>query len=164
MNSLRVGVVLALLIQPAAGHDFWMNVEKYKNPKTGIPCCGTGDCGILSEGSIRPLPGYYHIKGTWTKGASITGNPVDGPTVIEDIDEMVPFSEALPSPDGTPWRCENNIQKTRCLFVPSEARNYEHQTIQDTAAVIRPEGRAAVPLRPPYDASGAEKALAAEAS
>lgn len=61
----------------------------------GELCCGEGDCFVMTP--VRTTGGGYYI---------------------EALKEMVPFSEAQPSPDGQFWRCRKPSGERRCFFAP----------------------------------------------
>ncbi len=111
-------VVLFALSGSAFAHDLWINHGGYKNPQTKEWCCGTEDCGIVDKGAVHAKIGGYSIIGGVTYGAEVTGNPADGPTVRERLDEVIPYSQALPSPDGAYWRCKRPDGSPRCFFAP----------------------------------------------
>ena len=84
-----------LLISPSPAHDSWISRERRMNPVTLDWCCGRGDCGI-----VMPAP-----KAT-AAGWAIHGEEIvdlDGRRVR--VDEVVPYQETLPSPDGHFYRC-----------------------------------------------------------
>ena len=56
--------------------------------------------------------------GTVTYGQAATGNALDGPTVREQVNEVIPYSQALPSPDGSYWQCKRPDGTPRCFFAP----------------------------------------------
>jgi hypothetical protein len=98
-------------------HDIWINRLGLKNP-AGEWCCGAGDCGVVSSTAVRTSPKGYTVRGTVTYGAVVTGNSADGDTVADRVDETVPYSQALPSPDGAFWRCKRPDGSRRCFFAP----------------------------------------------
>ena len=53
-----------------------------------------------------------------TYGEAVTGNAADGPTHQENVNEIVPYSQSLPSPDGAYWRCKRPDGTPRCFFAP----------------------------------------------
>jgi hypothetical protein len=61
----------------------------------GELCCGVGDCV-----AVEPVR-------TTARGF-----------LIEMNKELVPFSEAQPSPDGQFWRCHKPDGSRRCFFAP----------------------------------------------
>lgn len=122
---LRLGVVVlsgALLAAAvwlstwtAHAHDIWINRGAYRNP-AGEWCCGVEDCGVVQPGAVHATGEGYVIKGTVTYGAGATGDERDGPTRTEQLDEVVPYSQALPSPDGAFYRCRRPDGSRRCFF------------------------------------------------
>lgn len=110
-------LVLILIPSVAVGHDIWINKGSYKNP-AGEWCCGAEDCGVVSPNAVHPLKGGYSIVGTITYGQGATGNAKDGPTHTEQLNESIPYSQALPSPDGAYWRCKRPDGTPRCFFAP----------------------------------------------
>ncbi len=101
----------------ALAHDIWINHGSYKNP-AGEWCCGAEDCGVVSPKAVHAMTGGYSIVGTVTYGEAITGNAADGPTVTQQVNESIPYSQALPSPDGAYWRCKRPDGAMRCFFAP----------------------------------------------
>ena len=100
--GLIAGVLLAV---SARAHDSWINHGGYKNA-AGEWCCGEGDCIALPESSVAIKRDGYHVR-------------------VRDyldthwwIDEVVPLSEAQPSPDGAYWRCKKPDGSRRCFFAP----------------------------------------------
>lgn len=103
---------------PAAfSHDVWINRGTYKNP-AGEWCCGAEDCGVVSPNAVKAMRGGYSVIGTVTYGEAITGNSADGPTHQDSVNEVVPYSQSLPSPDGAYWRCKRPDGSPRCFFAP----------------------------------------------
>jgi hypothetical protein len=81
------GIAAAFLIAsygflgPASGHDRWDNGDPVPSwVKTR--CCGKSDVHHIPNEAIRIMADGYHIEG---------------------INTVVPFSQALPSPDATYW-------------------------------------------------------------
>ena len=92
-----LAVALLLLISPSPAHDFWINQQSQRNPVTHAWCCGLGDCGV-----VMPTP-----KAT-AAGCAIHGDEVvdfDGRRIR--VDEVVPYAETSPSPDGYFYRCQD---------------------------------------------------------
>lgn len=81
-----------LLLNPAIGHESWINRGGFKNT-AGEWCCGDYDCKA-----------YTKVK------SSPTGWMVDG--------ELVPFDEAMPvaPPDGQLTICRRPDGTRRCVF------------------------------------------------
>jgi hypothetical protein len=116
VRSLLV-LVVSLYSFAALAHDVWISRGAFKNP-AGEWCCGAEDCGVVSPGAVKAIKGGYSVVGTVTYGESITGNAADGPTRQENLDETVPYSQSLPSPDGAYWRCKRPDGSPRCFFAP----------------------------------------------
>lgn len=112
MVLVIVGMVLASMA-PALAHDFFLNGTK--NP-AGEWCCGAGDCGLVSKGSLRAVAGGYEVRGSIMYGEGATGNPADGQTHIEPLNEFWRYEDVMPSPDGQTWRCHRPDGSPRCRF------------------------------------------------
>ena len=108
---------LTLPCYSALAHDAWISKGGYKNP-AGEWCCGAEDCGVVSPNAVKAASGGYSLRGPVTYGEGVTGNAQDGPTRQEDINEVVPYSLSLPSPDGAYWRCKRPDGTPRCFFAP----------------------------------------------
>jgi hypothetical protein len=115
----RASVVLAtsLFSFSALAHDIWISRGTYRNP-AGEWCCGAEDCGVVSPNAVQAGQGGYSLRGDVTYGVGVTGNAADGPTRHEIVNEMVPYSQSLPSPDGAYWRCKRPDGSPRCFFAP----------------------------------------------
>lgn len=107
--------ILKFAVMPAHAHDLWINGKR--NP-AGEWCCGATDCGVVNSTGIKAVQGGYSLRGTVTYGVDVTGNPSDGPTHSEPVNELVPYSQSLPSPDGSYWRCKRPDGSNRCFFAP----------------------------------------------
>lgn len=116
LRSLTV-FVLALTSFSAFAHDIWINRGAYRNP-AGEWCCGAEDCGVVAPNAVKAGTGGYSLRGDVTYGVGVTGNPADGPTRHDNVNEMVPYSQSLPSPDGSYWRCKRPDGTPRCFFAP----------------------------------------------
>ena len=114
-SVLLIGV--SLLSSSALAHDIWINHGAYKNP-AGEWCCGAEDCGVVSKGAVHAMKGGYSVVGAVTYGEAVIGNPADGPTVQQNVNETIPYNQALPSPDGAYWRCKRPDGSPRCFFAP----------------------------------------------
>lgn len=114
---LLLAAIISLANLPAFAHDSWINRGGYKNP-AGEWCCGAEDCGVVSPNAVKAGIGGYSLRGDVTYGVGVTGNPADGPTRHEDVNETVPYSLSLPSPDGSYWRCKRPDGTPRCFFAP----------------------------------------------
>ena len=84
----------------------------------GRKACGAEDCGVVSPNAVKAVVGGYSLRGDVTYGVGVTGNEADGPTRQENINETVPYSQSLPSPDGAYWRCKRPDGSPRCFFAP----------------------------------------------
>jgi hypothetical protein len=116
-TPLVFAFLLAASTYGAHAHDIWINRGAYKNP-AGEWCCGASDCGVVAPGAVKAVAGGYSVVGTVTYGAAITGNSADGPTRQDRVNEIVPYSQSLPSPDGSYWRCKRPDGSPRCFFAP----------------------------------------------
>ncbi len=115
-RSLLV-LVLSLLCYSAFAHEVWISRGAFKNP-AGEWCCGAEDCGVVSPNAVKAGIGGYSVRGPVTYGEAVTGNSHDGPTHQETVNEVVPYSQSLPSPDGAYWRCKRPDGSPRCFFAP----------------------------------------------
>lgn len=106
-------VVLWLLAQcavPVHAHDSWISRGGLRNG-AGEWCCGEGDCGLVQEGAVHATANGYEVHGSVLIG--------EGPGAIVDrVDELVPYGESQPSPDGAYWRCKRPDGSRRCFFAP----------------------------------------------
>ncbi len=116
MRSLLV-LSLSLTSSVAFAHDSWINKGSFKNP-AGEWCCGAEDCGVVSPSAVHASAAGYSLRGAVTYGVGVTGNAADGPTHQEPVNELVPYSQSLPSPDGAYWRCKRPDGTPRCFFAP----------------------------------------------
>jgi hypothetical protein len=110
-------LALSLSSSAALAHDIWINRGTYRNP-AGEWCCGAEDCGVVSKDAVKATKGGYSVVGIVTYGQAITGDALDGPTQRERVNELVPYSQSLPSPDGAYWRCKRPDGTPRCFFAP----------------------------------------------
>jgi hypothetical protein len=97
-RCLRFSLVFLplLLVQTASlAHDSWISRGLHRNG-AGEWCCGEGDCFVVPSDQVSMNATGYNLFGK----------------------EMVPFSEAQPSPDGTFWRCRRPDGSRRCFFAP----------------------------------------------
>jgi hypothetical protein len=76
-------------------HDSWISRGAHRNG-AGEWCCGEGDCFVVPSDQVNMGATGYRLYGS----------------------EMVPFSEAQPSPDGAFWRCKRPDGSRRCFFAP----------------------------------------------
>lgn len=91
---IRIFLVLLALSLPAKAHDSWISRGGLRNG-AGEWCCGDGDCPALNYTPRVTSGGYVLENG-----------------------ELVPFSEAQPSPDGSYVRCHRPDGSRRCFFAP----------------------------------------------
>lgn len=93
----RAIVIVLLMCIPAIAHDSWISSGGFrgKGQAANEWCCGSGDCAPLNYTPIISADGYVLRGG-----------------------EVVPYSEAQPSPDGTYWRCKRPDGTRRCFFAP----------------------------------------------
>lgn len=77
----------------AHGPAEWIQRGGYKN-SAGELCCGERDCFELTADDVKITSAGYYIAST---------------------KEIVPFSEATPSPDGKYWRCQWGGSR-KCFF------------------------------------------------
>lgn len=109
--------VSSLFVSSVFAHELWISRNNYKNP-AGEWCCGAEDCGIVSPNAVKTVKGGYALRGPVTYGKGVTGNDTDGPTRSEQLNEVVPYSQTLPSQDGAYWRCKRPDGSARCFFAP----------------------------------------------
>lgn len=109
--------VSSLFVSSVFAHELWISRNNYKNP-AGEWCCGAEDCGIVSPDAVKTVKGGYALRGPVTYGKGVTGNEADGPTRSEQLNEVVPYSQTLPSQDGAYWRCKRPDGSARCFFAP----------------------------------------------
>jgi hypothetical protein len=86
---------LSLIGPPAFAHDSWISRGGLRNA-SGEWCCGEGDCYVVPGEQVKVGKTGYTLFNT----------------------EIVPFSEAQPSPDGAFWRCKRPDGSRRCFFAP----------------------------------------------
>lgn len=85
--------IIFIFSRPAHAHDSWISRGQYRNA-TGEWCCGATDCQIVKD--VKAKAGGYSLPSG----------------------EIVPYSEATPSPDGAYWRCHRADGSRRCFFAP----------------------------------------------
>jgi hypothetical protein len=96
----------------------WIGSQAYKSPN-GEACCGLGDCAMLDDDAVKPVPGGYAVHGLGTY--FLPYGPRD--TRRERFDETVPASETLVSQDDHYWRCGSYYggftgpNQRRCFFI-----------------------------------------------
>ena len=91
---LVAGCVVATASE-ALAHDSWISRNALRNA-AGEWCCGEGDCFVIPGSQIASTGTGYRLSNG----------------------EMVPYSEAQPSPDGAFWRCKRPDGSRRCFFAP----------------------------------------------
>jgi hypothetical protein len=91
--SLSLTFANLALVSAAFAHDSWISRAGLRNA-AGEWCCGEGDCFV--ESAVRETEGGYQLASG----------------------EIVPYSEAQPSPDGIFWRCKRPDGSRRCFFAP----------------------------------------------
>ena len=101
MNRIAMALGLAALCSTALAHDKWGNGQAVES-WVKAQCCGPEDVHHIPASAISIQQDGYHIKGL---------------TVV------VPFSSALPSPDGTYWGFWRDALEPDpvifCFFAPS---------------------------------------------
>ena len=111
---LRALVVALLCLTggwSASAHDSWINRRNLRNSANEL-CCGPQDCGIMVAGGIIAMTRGYEVD------AEFLIEHENGDRIRERVREFVPYSEALPSPDGAFWRCKRPDGTRRCFFAP----------------------------------------------
>ena len=106
-RTLLVAVPLSFAAIPAPAHDTWISRQGLKNA-AGEWCCGLGDCAVMDKDAVGFTPAGYRLQGFGT---------IDG-AAREFYREMIPATEAQPSPDGAFWRCKRPDGTRRCFFAP----------------------------------------------
>lgn len=109
---MRVLLALALLVTPTFAHGpaEWIQRGGYKNA-AGELCCGERDCGRMVGGTIEEKTGGYAVD------AWFMVEPPGAEPFLMHLREMVPKSEATPSPTGEYWFCKwGGLRK--CFFAP----------------------------------------------
>ena len=114
LRSLLVALVLSptvlILASPTDAHDTWISRGNHRNA-AGEWCCGDGDCALMDKEAVGFTPTGYRLRGF---GTISTGQS----SVREGYDEVIPATEAQPSPDGAYWRCKRPDGTRRCFFAP----------------------------------------------
>jgi len=91
---LVAGCVLVIASEVLA-HDSWISRNALRNA-AGEWCCGEGDCFVIPGSQVAGTATGYRLSNG----------------------ELVPYSEAQPSPDGAYWRCKRPDGSRRCFFAP----------------------------------------------
>lgn len=111
---MKAWALLALLFAgPSLAHDSWISRESQRNA-AGEWCCGAGDCLMMDDSAVEMHADGYHVSGEGTLFGFIEFRMTIDP-------EIVPLSEAQPSPDGRYWRCMRPDRSRRCFFAPPPA-------------------------------------------
>ena len=95
LRSLVVLLPALAFSTTTMAHDSWISRGGLKNG-AGEWCCGEGDCFVVPGKEISFTAAGYKLSGA----------------------ELVPYSEAQPSPDGAYWRCKRPDGTRRCFFAP----------------------------------------------
>ena len=97
----------------ALAHNSWISRGGYngKGQAAGEWCCGEGDCGVLVAGEVHATAEGYEVDAAFQIGSGAGA-------ITERVREIVPYSEAQPSPDGAYWRCKRPNGSRRCFFAP----------------------------------------------
>lgn len=100
VRTLVVIILMAFGAWAALAHGpaDWIKRGGHKNA-AGELCCGERDCVELASGDVSVTAAGYFIHSTR---------------------ETIPFSEAMPSPDGHYWRCQWGGSR-KCFFAPPSA-------------------------------------------
>ena len=91
--SISLALAGSAIISTAFAHDSWISRSGLRNA-AGEWCCGEGDC--FTESAVRETRAGYQLSSG----------------------EVIPLSEAQPSPDGAFWRCKRPDGSRRCFFAP----------------------------------------------
>lgn len=108
--AAAVIVALGTMAVNAHGSAEWVARNRLKNA-AGELCCGKNDCGVMVAGKVVATAQGYQVDATF----KITTE--DGTEILEEVHEVVPYSEAQPSPDGAYWRCRWAGER-KCFFAP----------------------------------------------
>ena len=95
LARLIVVCAVVTLASEALAHDSWISRGALRNG-AGEWCCGEGDCFVVPRKEVAMSPAGYRLFNN----------------------EIVPFNEAQPSPDGEFWRCKRPDGSRRCFFAP----------------------------------------------
>ena len=93
LSAILIAATLSLA--SAHGPAEWIQRGGYRNA-AGELCCGDRDCFEIAVDDVSINGSGYFVR---------------------SIRETVPFSEALPSPDGHYWRCQWGGMR-KCFFAP----------------------------------------------
>ncbi len=95
LTVAAIAAVAMLSLARAHGPAEWINTGGYRNA-AGELCCGERDCFELASGDVSVTSVGYFVR---------------------SLEEIVPFDEAQPSPDGRYWRCQWGGSR-KCFFAP----------------------------------------------
>jgi hypothetical protein len=95
LTHAALAMTMTLSLASAHGPAEWIQRGGFKNA-AGELCCGERDCFELTSSDVSVTAAGYFVRST---------------------KETVPFSEALPSPDGQYWRCQWGGAR-KCFFAP----------------------------------------------
>jgi len=95
LTFAAIAAAAMLSLARAHGPAEWIQTGGYRNA-AGELCCGERDCFELAEGDVSVISVGYFVR---------------------SLEEIVPFSEAQPSPDGRFWRCQWGGSR-KCFFAP----------------------------------------------
>ena len=112
LTGLAAMAMLSLQLAYAHGPAEWIQRGGYKNV-AGELCCGERDCGEMVAGKIVPTYGGYRVDAVFRIGTAT------GEFFTQEVHEVVPYSEAQPSPDGAFWRCQWGGSR-KCFFAPPQ--------------------------------------------
>ena len=118
MRGLFAALLLALLpaacgmTMPAMAHGpaKWIQDGAYKNG-AGELCCGERDCGEKVSGTVVAGPDGYRVDATFQ------GRMPDGTVFTQQVNQLIPYHQTQPSPDGIYWVCIWGGQ-IKCFFAP----------------------------------------------
>lgn len=102
---------LIFIATPLSAHDDadWIRQGGYRNGANEL-CCGPRDCAAIPASAVKVTAAGYRVNVPGYASPHGLG-------LIGAINETVPYSDALPSPDGGYWRCAWG-GKRRCFFAP----------------------------------------------
>lgn len=94
---LLLAAAILLSPRPGGAHDHWINDGAYKDPRTGIHCCGPNDCFRFEDADIELR---------------------DDGVFVRSLQELVPYNEVQVGEDEHWWRCQKTDGTRRCFFMP----------------------------------------------
>lgn len=95
LARLLIAACVVVTASEAPAHDSWISRNALRNA-AGEWCCGEGDCFVIPGDQVASTANGYRLPSG----------------------EIVPYSEAQPSPDGAFWRCKRPDGSRRCFFAP----------------------------------------------